>query len=119
MRVPPVVPRFELPLADLNALASSAGLEWIHSDAARVSQAQEAIANAPKPMHVPRERPEVTAVDEGPLVLVETRKDLSQLKLPFDAAAAAAAAAEATTASTAGADATEAGESGAATPLPH
>jgi ribonuclease E len=22
--------------------------------------------------------------DEGPLVLVETRKDLSQLKLPFD-----------------------------------
>ena len=23
-------------------------------------------------------------VDEGPLVLVETRKDLSQLKLPFD-----------------------------------
>ena len=25
-------------------------------------------------------------VDEGPLVLVETRKDLSQLKLPFDRA---------------------------------
>lgn len=24
-------------------------------------------------------------IDEGPLVLVETRKDLSQLKLPFDA----------------------------------
>jgi hypothetical protein len=23
-------------------------------------------------------------VDDGPLVLVETRKDLSQLKLPFD-----------------------------------
>jgi len=26
-------------------------------------------------------------VDEGPLVLVETRKDLSQLKLPFEASA--------------------------------
>jgi ribonuclease E len=26
-------------------------------------------------------------VDDGPLVLVETRKDLSQLKLPFDQAA--------------------------------
>jgi len=23
-------------------------------------------------------------IDEGPLVLVETRKDLSQVKLPFD-----------------------------------
>jgi ribonuclease E len=28
----------------------------------------------------------VTVVDEGPLVLVETRKDLSQMKLPFEAA---------------------------------
>ena len=25
-------------------------------------------------------------VDDGPLVLVETRKDLSQMKLPFEAA---------------------------------
>jgi ribonuclease E len=31
----------------------------------------------------------VVAADEGPLVLVETRKDLSQLKLPFDQAGAA------------------------------
>jgi ribonuclease E len=28
----------------------------------------------------------VVVVDEGPLVLVETRKDLSQLKLPFEQA---------------------------------
>jgi ribonuclease E len=34
---------------------------------------------------VPRERKPVVAVDDGPLVLVETRKDLSQFKLPFDA----------------------------------
>jgi ribonuclease E len=27
-------------------------------------------------------------IDEGPLVLVETRKDLSQIKLPFDNAPA-------------------------------
>jgi ribonuclease E len=33
---------------------------------------------------VPRERPPLVVVDEGPLVLVETRKDLSQLDLPFD-----------------------------------
>ena len=33
---------------------------------------------------VPRERPPLVVVDEGPLVLVETRKDLSQITLPFD-----------------------------------
>jgi ribonuclease E len=82
--VAPVAPKFELPLSDLNSLAGSAGLEWVHSNADAVRAAQEAIANAPKPVHVPRERPPVVVVDEGPLVLVETRKDLSQVKLPFD-----------------------------------
>jgi ribonuclease E len=89
----PAMPRpapFVLPLADLQALAATAGLEWVGSDAEKVNAAQAAIAAAPKPVHVPREpRPPVT-VDEGPLVLVETRKDLSQMKLPFEAAAAAA-----------------------------
>jgi ribonuclease E len=47
---------------------------------------QEAIAAEPKPAHVPRERPELVIADEGPLVLVETRKDLSQITLPFDPA---------------------------------
>jgi ribonuclease E len=35
-------------------------------------------------LHVPRERKPVVVLDEGPLVLVETRKDLSQMKLPFE-----------------------------------
>ena len=34
----------------------------------------------PKPVHVPRERPPVTVLDEGPLVLVETRKDLGEMR---------------------------------------
>jgi ribonuclease E len=80
----PVVPEFELPVGELNSLAGSAGLEWVHSNAEAVRAAQEAIANTPTPAHVPRERPPVVVVDEGPLVLVETRKDLSQIKLPFD-----------------------------------
>jgi len=87
--VAPVVPKFELPITDLNSLAGSAGLEWVHSNADSVRAAQEAIANAPKAAHVPRERPPVVVVDEGPLVLVETRKDLSQVKLPFDTPAQA------------------------------
>ena len=45
---------------------------------------QSAMAAAPAPAHVPRERKPVEVGNEGPLVLVETRKDLSQVKLPFD-----------------------------------
>jgi ribonuclease E len=82
--VAPAVPKFDLPISDLNSLAGSAGLEWVHSNADSVRAAQEAIANAPRAAHVPRERPPAVVIDEGPLVLVETRKDLSQVKLPFD-----------------------------------
>ena len=53
-----------------------------------VAVVQAAIAAEPKPVHVPRERPPVVAVDEGPLVLVETRRDLRDLTLPFEAPAA-------------------------------
>jgi len=75
---------FELPIDDLRALASSAGLEWVNSDAERILVVQQAMASEPKPVHVPRApRPRVL-IDDGPLVLVETRKDLSQLKLPFE-----------------------------------
>ena len=75
---------FALPIDDLRALAASAGLEWVNSDAERILVVQQAMANEPKPVHVPRApRPRVV-IDDGPLVLVETRKDLSQLKLPFE-----------------------------------
>ncbi|MBN8491483.1 MAG: ribonuclease E/G, partial [Burkholderiales bacterium] len=80
---PPAEP-FELPVDDLRALAASAGLEWVNSDAERILVVQQAMANEPKPVHVPRQpRPRVV-IDDGPLVLVETRKDLSQMKLPFE-----------------------------------
>ncbi len=51
------------------------------------SRAQEAIAAQPKPVHVPRERPAPVVLDEGPLVLVETRRDLRTMTLPFEQAA--------------------------------
>jgi ribonuclease E len=63
-------------LPELRAIAQGSGLEWVNSDADRVAAVQAAIAAEPKPVHVPRERPPVVVVDEGPLVLVETRKDL-------------------------------------------
>ncbi|OYV00825.1 MAG: hypothetical protein CFE45_07465, partial [Burkholderiales bacterium PBB5] len=82
----PPVQAYTLPLADLAGLADSAGLVWVNSDAAKIAEVQAAIAAEPKPVHVPRERPPAVVLDEGPLVLVETRKDLSQLKLPFEQA---------------------------------
>jgi ribonuclease E len=71
-------------LEDLNALAHQSGLQWVHSNPERVAQVQAAIAAEPRPIHVPRERPPIVVVDEGPLILVETRKDLRQMAMPFD-----------------------------------
>ncbi len=77
---------YALPAADLRAIASAAGLEWVGSDADKVQAVQAAMAAEPQPAHVPREPRPVAVVDEGPLVLVETRKDLSQVRLPFEQA---------------------------------
>jgi ribonuclease E len=79
-----VLPPYALPIADLAAVASNAGLEWVNSDADKVRAVQQAMADTPKPARVPREIKPVVLPDEGPLVLVETRKDLSQIKLPFE-----------------------------------
>jgi ribonuclease E len=76
--------RFTLPTEALTSLASAVGLEWVNSDAEKIRVVQEAMAREPKPIHVPREPKPVVLVDDGPLVLVETRKDLSQLQLPFE-----------------------------------
>jgi hypothetical protein len=85
MPAPALVVSFELPTDELQAVASAAGLQWVNSDAEKIRAVQEAMANEPKPIHVPREPKPVELPDEGPLVLVETRKDLSQFKLPFEA----------------------------------
>jgi ribonuclease E len=75
---------YALPTADLHGLAASAGLQWVNSDAEKIRVVHEAMAAEPKPAHVPRAPRVHVLVDEGPLVLVETRRDLSQQKLPFD-----------------------------------
>ena len=75
---------YALPVGELQAVAEQHGLQWINSDAEKIRAAQIAIANEPKPVHVPREIKPAVLVDDGPLVLVETRKDLSQVRLPFE-----------------------------------
>jgi ribonuclease E len=79
---------YTLPLGELNQVAGAAGLQWVNSDADKVAAVQAAIAAEPKPVHVPRERPAPVVIDEGPLILVETRKDLRDMTLPFEQGAA-------------------------------
>jgi ribonuclease E len=80
---------YALPMAQLQSLATASGLQWINSDPEKIATVQAAIAAEPKPVHIPRERPPMIVLDEGPLILVETRKDLSHMQLPFEQAAAA------------------------------
>ena len=80
----PAAMAFLLPMDDLQAIAQGAGLEWVNSDEEKIRAVQQAIASEPKPVHVPRERKPAVVLDEGPLILVETRKDLSQITLPFE-----------------------------------
>ena len=77
---------FVLPVGELAQLAEQSGLQWVNSDAAKVAAVQQLIASAPTQIQVPRERPAPVQTDAEPLVLVETRRDLTDLKLPFDVA---------------------------------
>jgi ribonuclease E len=81
----PAIGAYQLPLQDLMQVAQASGLQWVHSDAEKISQVRAAIAAEPKPLHVPRERPPAVQLDEGPLILVETRRDLRSMPLPFEA----------------------------------
>ena len=80
----PQVPPFALPVDALHQVAAASGLQWVNSDADKIAAVQAAIAAEPKPPRVPRERPPAVVQDEGPLVLVETRRDLSAMALPFE-----------------------------------
>ena len=68
----------------LASMAAAAGLQWVQSDTDKISAVRAALAAEPPALRVAREPRRHVLVDDGPLVLVETRKDLSQLKLPFE-----------------------------------
>jgi ribonuclease E len=83
----PKVGSYALPIADMAQVASSSGLEWVNSNHEKIAAVQALIAAEPKPVHVPRERPPAVVIDNAPLVLVETKRDLRDMQLPFEAAA--------------------------------
>jgi ribonuclease E len=80
----PKLQPFALPLAELAQVAQSSGLSWVNSDAEKIAAVQAAIAAEPKPVRVPRVRPAAVQVDASPLVLVETKRDLRNMTLPFE-----------------------------------
>nr|MBA3772896.1 ribonuclease E/G [Ramlibacter sp.] len=80
----PAVQPFDLPVTELASIAEGSGLQWVNSDAGKIAAVQAAIAAEPRAPRVPRERPASVRIDDGPLVLVETRRDLQGLKLPFE-----------------------------------
>jgi ribonuclease E len=82
----PKLTPFSLPLTDLEQVAQSSGLIWVNSDAEKIAAAQAAMAAEPKQIHVPREPITLVIEDVGPLILVETKRDLRNMELPFEAA---------------------------------
>ena len=83
----PAVTSYSLPEADMTQVASSAGLQWVGSNPEKIAAVQAQIAAEARPVHVPRPRPAPVAPDNGPLVLVETKRDLRDMTLPFEQSA--------------------------------
>jgi ribonuclease E len=82
----PKVAGYALPTDNLVEVAQASGLQWVNSDASKIAAVQAAIAAEPQPVRVPRERPTPVVLETSPLVLVETRRDLGSMQLPFEEA---------------------------------
>ena len=80
----PKVQSYDLPLQDLTQVAQASGLQWVNSDAGKIAEVNAAMALEVKPVHVPRERAVAAVSTEAPLVLVETKRDLRAMPLPFE-----------------------------------
>ncbi len=63
-----------LSVNDLQPMLESAGLVWVGTDAEKLRSAQEAAAQMPQPVRVPRERKPLPPVDTTPMQQVETHK---------------------------------------------
>jgi ribonuclease E len=63
-----------LSVAQLQPMLESAGLVWVNTDEHKLRAAQEAAAQTPAPVHVPRERKPLPPVDTTPMEQIETRK---------------------------------------------
>jgi len=62
-----------LPLDQLLPMLASAGMTLAQTDAQKLADVRARIAAEPRPIHVPRVRPDLPPLEPGPLVQVETR----------------------------------------------
>jgi ribonuclease E len=83
----PKIGSFSLPVSEMDTIATGAGLQWVNSNPERIAAVKAQIAAEPKPIHIPRARPPAIVLDDGPLILVETKRDLRNMTLPFEQAA--------------------------------
>jgi len=72
--VPPVAAAAPMPIEQLQAMLQLAGLSLVQTEPARLEETRARLAAEPRPVHVPRERPVLPPLDQGPLVQVETRQ---------------------------------------------
>jgi ribonuclease E len=69
---------------ELTAITKNIGLEWVQSNAVRVSEVQAAIAAESAQAHIPREVSAIFSSVNESLIMVETKRDLRELVLPFE-----------------------------------
>jgi ribonuclease E len=80
----PNIGSYALSVDAMSAVAASSGLTWVNSDASKIANAQAAMTAEPTAAKVVRARAAPVVVNDGPLVLVETKRDLAQMPMPFD-----------------------------------
>jgi ribonuclease E len=74
--LPDVTPA-PMPIEQLQGVLQLAGLSLVQTEPGKFSETQARMAAEPRPVRVPRERPQLPPLDEGPLIQVETRRGQS------------------------------------------
>jgi len=69
----PEVSPAPMPIEQLQAVLQLAGLSLVQTEPGKFSETQARLAAEPRPVRVPRERPQLPPLDDGPLIQVETR----------------------------------------------
>jgi ribonuclease E len=65
-------PAAALSIDALKPMLETAGLVWVNTDAEKLRQTQAAAQNAPRPSRAPRQRKSLPAVEQAPMVQIET-----------------------------------------------
>jgi len=72
--VPPAAAPAPMPVEELRPALEQAGLTLVQTEPAKLAEVLARFASEAKPARVPRERPVLPPLDEGPLIQVETRR---------------------------------------------